>query len=251
MRIIKDIRYSPIDDGYHIIDLYLPEGECKALLLYFHGGGLVEGSRDLDDMPCFFQNMTDAGLGVASAEYRMYPKAKYPEFIEDASKAVAYAKNELLSLADCEKLIVCGTSAGGYLTMMLCFDKAWLSVHGIMPSEIDGFIHDAGQPTVHFNVLKEMGLDSRLAIIDEKAPLYHVGKSDIPPMQFIISDDDIPGRLEETENMMDRIKRSGYDMSRVSLVKAHGKHVQYIKEADDVGDNRFAKIIIPFINGII
>ena len=38
-----------------------------------------------------------------------------------------------------------------------------------------GFIHDAGQPTSHFNVLKELGKDSKRIIVDETAPMYFVG----------------------------------------------------------------------------
>lgn len=47
-----------------------------------------------------------------------------------------------------------GSSAGGYISQMLCFDKTWLSKHGIKATDISGFIHDAGQPTCHFNVLR-------------------------------------------------------------------------------------------------
>ena len=45
MRVYENIRYK--DSGYstHQLDLYLPDGKCEALLLYFHGGGFVEGSR--------------------------------------------------------------------------------------------------------------------------------------------------------------------------------------------------------------
>ena len=45
--------------------------------------------------------------------------------------------------------------------MMLCFDKKYLGIHGIKPTDIAGFVHDAGQPTAHFNVLKSRRIDSR------------------------------------------------------------------------------------------
>ena len=158
MKTIKDINYSVFSDEAHKIDLYLPDGECRALLIYFHGGGFVEGNRSLDLLPHFAEDMTSVGIAVASAEYRMYPEAKYPDFVEDAAEAVAYAKRELLSLVGCDKLFVSGTSAGAYLTQLLCFDSAWLGKYGITNKDICGFIHDAGQPTVHFNVLKERGI---------------------------------------------------------------------------------------------
>lgn len=252
MRITKDIYYSILRDDDHKIDLYLPDGECRAIFVYFHGGGFVEGSRDVECMPRFAENMTDAGIGIASAEYRMYPKAKYPDFIEDAAEAVAYAKRELLPLTGCEKLIVGGSSAGGYLSMMLCFDEKYLTAHGLSANDIDGFVHDAGQPTAHFNVLKERGIDSRRVIIDDTAPLFHVGISEsYPPMQIIVSDNDIENRLEQTELLIGAIRSFGYDMRKVCYTKTHSTHVGYLKRLNESGDNEFAELIMPFINSVI
>jgi len=251
MRTVKDIGYSYIRDEMHKIDLYLPSGECRALVLYLHGGGLIEGSRDLTPMVHFAEDMTAAGIAVASAEYRMYPDAKYPDFIEDAAEATAYAKRELLSLAGCDKLFVCGTSAGAYLSMMLCFDEDWLAKHGLCPSDIDGFIHDAGQPTVHFSVLNEQSIDTRRIIIDKSAPLYHIKGGDYPPMQLIVSDNDMENRLEQTELVIGTLRHFGYDMKKLTYSKTHGTHVWYVKAVDANGKNEFAKLIIPFINGTV
>ena len=168
--------------------------------------------------------------------------------LEDAAEAVAYAKHELLSRVGCDKLFVCGTSAGAYLSMMLCFDKKWLNKYNLSANCIDGFIHDAGQPTVHFNVLKECGIDPRRVIIDERAPLYHVGEStDYPTMQIIVSDNDIENRKEETELLVGALKRFGYDMKKLTYTKTCGTHVWYVTKVDDDNKNEFAKLIIPFV----
>ena len=247
MKTTKDIFYSKLRDEAHKIDLYLPEGECRALLVYFHGGGFVEGSRDLEPMKSFAKDMTANGIGIASAEYRMYPDAKYPDFIEDAAEAVAYAKRELLPIAKCNKLIVSGTSAGGYLTMMLCFCEEWLGKWGLTPCDVDAFIHDAGQPTTHFNVLRERGDDPSSVVVDGAAPIYHVKERCYPPMQFIVSDNDIPGRLEQTEMMMDKLRKCGHPDEKLDYVITHGTHVWYVNSADVSGKNELAKLILPFI----
>ena len=247
MKVTKDIYYSKMRDEAHKIDLYLPDGECRALLVYFHGGGFVEGSRSLECMPGFAEDMTASGIAVASAEYRMYPDAKYPEFVEDAAEAVAYAKRELLPIAKCDKLIVSGSSAGGYLTMMLCFGEEWLGKWGLTPCDVDAFIHDAGQPTTHFNVLKERGCDPADVVIDEAAPIYHVKERKYPPMHFIIADNDIPGRLEQTEWLIEKLKKCGHPAEKLDYVITHGTHVWYVNHADVSGKNELAKRIIPFI----
>ena len=58
---------------------------------------------------------------------------------------------------------------------------------------------DAGQPTAHFNVLKYADVDPRRIIVDETAPLYYVGlESEYPPMRFVVSDNDMTNRYEQT-----------------------------------------------------
>ena len=48
--------------------------------------------------------------------------------------------------------------------MMLCMDVRYLAAHGIDArdrSQIAGYFCDSGQPTVHFNILRERGIDTR------------------------------------------------------------------------------------------
>ena len=108
MRWHKDIYYSHTRDSAHMLDLCLPDGEPTALLLYFHGGGFVEGSRDLTPMTHFAEDMTDAGIAVASVEYRMYPSAKYPDFIEDAAEAMGATIFHAGTKKDGDKFLTAG-----------------------------------------------------------------------------------------------------------------------------------------------
>lgn len=252
MRTYKDIPYTDSEDT-RLIDLYLPDGECSAVFLYFHGGGLEWGSREeAANIPGFIDDMTSAGFGVASAEYRMYPEAKFPEFIEDAALAVKFMKTHIGEYCDCKKLIVGGSSAGGYISMMLCYDKKYLESVGISPNDIDGYVFDAGQPTVHFRVLKERGIDYRKIIVDDAAPLYHVGDAEsYPPIQLIVSDNDIDNREEQTYLLIGTMKHFRYDISKVHLAKTHGKHVWYTKAPTENGSSVYGNIIIPFIKSIV
>ena len=143
------------------------------LFIYFHGGGLTNCShKNYDPTGLAFEKIN---MAFASVEYRLYPNAKFPDFIEDAAKSVKWLKDNISNYGKCNRIFVGGSSAGGYLSMMLCFDKKYLNAVGLEPTDIDGYIHDAGQPTTHFNVLKEYGLDHRRIIVDEKSPMYFVG----------------------------------------------------------------------------
>ena len=249
MKIINDLFYAEPHDGAHVLDLYLPEHtDHFPLFVYFHGGGLEAGSHRDRHIIALGQYLTDHGIAMMSAEYRIYPSAHYPDFIEDAATAVAYAHQNASRYGRCDKIFVGGSSAGGYLSMMLCFDDRYLTAHGLAPCDLAGFVHDAGQPTVHYNVLRERGLDSRRVLVDEAAPLYHIGMAKAyAPMLIIVSDDDMQNRLEQTTLLRSTLAHFGYDAATIELQIAHGKHNQYCGEYDKDGNNVFATMITPFI----
>ena len=134
--------------------------------------------------------------------------------------------------------------------MMLCFDSRYFAKHGLKPTDIDAYIHDAGQPTSHFNVLKERGIDSRRVIVDETAPLFFVGKDDkYSPMLFIVSDNDMFARYEQTMLMVKTLNHFGHT-DNVSVRVMNGKHCKYVYRADESGNGELGKVIIDFLNDI-
>lgn len=247
MREMKGIAYAAHPEC--LLDLYLPTAEHFPVFVYFHGGGIEKGSRA--GVGCFVEELTKAGIAVVSADYRMYPTAKYPEFIEDSAAAVAWVKHRIGEYGVCDGIFVGGSSAGGYLSMMLCFDEGYYKAAGISPDDIAGYVHDAGQPTAHFNVLKYRGIDPRRVIVDESAPLFHIGKSGhYPPMHFIVSDNDMKNRYEQTMLVLSTLKHFELDAG-ISHTVMHGKHCAYCSAKNNVrnekGEYAFGAIIRDFI----
>lgn len=243
MKKIKDISYCELDPA-QMLDIYLPDGQASAAFVYFHGGGLTSGDKGSAEI--FAPYLTERGIAVISANYRMYPNAEYPDFIYDAAQVVAWAKRCVKEELDCDRLYVGGSSAGGYLSMMLCFDKRYLSSVGLSNSDIAGYFHDAGQPTAHFNVLKHSGVDPRRIIVDETAPIYHVGlEAKYPPMRFVVSDNDMKGRYEQTMLMLSTL--SHFEYQNYDHVVMHGKHCEYCHKLDENGDSVLGRMIADFI----
>lgn len=239
-------KFENICYGNEKLDLYLPDSQNFDLFVYFHGGGLERGNKA--NRSHIFEHLASCGVAAASVEYRKYPEAKYPDFIKDAAQAVAWLKENITTYGKCRRIFVGGSSAGGYLSMMLCFDKRWLGEYGIGPMDIDGFFHDAGQPTKHYNVLKNEGWDSKRVIIDETAPLYHVGTAEeYPPMLFVVSDHDMENRLEQTQLMISTLRHFGHE---VPLKVCHGKHCHYVKQVNEDGSSSLAQMVLDFINSI-
>ncbi len=245
MKKIETIQYSDIGHKSQTLDIYLPEKDSCPIFIYFHGGGIEDG--DKYDIP-FLDYLIDQGIGVVSAEYRMYPNAKYPEFIQDAAAAVGWTFSHIREYVKCDKIYVGGCSAGAYISMMLCFDKKYLAPYGISPMDFAGFIHHGGQPTKHFNVCREEGIDTRRVIIDETAPIYHIGLSEAyPPMLFIVSDDDMENRYEQTLLMINTLKHFEYDMNKIKLIVTHGGHCVAHNAVNEDGNNLFGVYAADFI----
>lgn len=243
MKTIRDICYNA---HKQYLDIHLPDCNSFPVFLYFHGGGLEEGDK-AQRFNLFIEYLTSHGIAVVSANYRMYPDAKYPDFLVDCAKAVAWVFENMKSYGNVTGIYVGGSSAGGYISQMLCFDKHYLAAHGISPMDIAGFIHDAGQPTCHFNVLRERGIDTRRVMIDESAPLYHVGADpDYPPMLIIVSDNDMENRYEQTVLLISTLKHFGH-AEKVKLKVMQSTHCAYIRKADETGESVFGKLIEDFI----
>jgi len=85
MRKYQDIAYVENGAEAQKLDLWLPDSGSFPVFVFFHGGGMEAGDK-ADE--AFLPELAEAGIGVVSANYRMYPGAKFPDFVEDAAAAV-------------------------------------------------------------------------------------------------------------------------------------------------------------------
>ncbi|MBO7762620.1 MAG: alpha/beta hydrolase [Clostridia bacterium] len=237
------------------MELHLPDEGPFSLFVYFHGGGLQGGGTYCKP---FATTLCKRGIGVLSVQYRMYPKegcgeVRYPMYIDDCAAAIRWAFDHIGEYGECRGIYAGGSSAGGYLSMSLCFNKAHLAAYGLTPTDLAGFIHDAGQPTTHFNLLaKEDGVDGRRVIVDERAPLYHVGIDPVyAPMLIIVSDADMQNRPEQTTLLLSTLRHFGHtEESGVYYRLMHGTHCSYVYETDEDGEGVFGKMIAEFIETV-
>ncbi len=240
MKIIKDVCYGKARHPEQYLDIYLPHADTFPVFVYMHGGGIQNG--DKEDMRVVAEYAASRGVAFVSINYRMYPQAMYPQFICDSAEAVAWVHKNIGAYGNCEGIYIGGSSAGGYLSMMLCFDEKYLAPYRLPKDAIKGYIHDAGQPTAHFNILRERGIDSRRVIVDETAPLYHIGKAaEYPPMLLLVSDNDMKNRYEQTQLVLSTLKHFAYDEKKIYYRLMHGTHCAYS------GSEEFGQIICDFI----
>src|SRR4051794_3102099 len=97
--------------------LYVPHGAETPgpLLVYFHGGGWVEGSPATHEPSCLLLAHL-AGVRMISVDYRLAPEHPFPAAADDALAAYVDVASRAAELgADPARLAVGGDSAGGNL----------------------------------------------------------------------------------------------------------------------------------------
>ncbi|MBT3376012.1 MAG: carboxylesterase family protein [Lentisphaerae bacterium] len=190
-----------------VLDLYYPEKRTGfATVVWYHGGGLTAGNKH-------FPGLTGKHLGLVAVNYRLHPGVSCETAISDAAAALAWTfKNIATYGGDPTLIFVSGSSAGGYLTSMLGFDKRWLAKYGVDADAIKGLIPYTGHTITHMTVRKERyALNSRIPVIDEFAPIYHA-RADAPPVLLLTGDRrlEMLGRCEENELFYRVLKNIGH-----------------------------------------
>lgn len=247
MKTITDLQYGPAKE--HLLDIHLPDGVCRDFVVWFHGGGLEYGNRKEIRI---HEDLTKQGIGIASVEYRMYPDAKFPDFVEDCALAVKWLTDHLREYTEYRRLFVSGQSAGAWMTLMLAFDEHYLEDAGVDRSEIAGFVSDSSQITTHFRVLKERGLDSRLERIDDAAPIYFLTEnSNVNNLLLISYDEDMPCRPEQNQLFYKSVCRICPQI-KVQLVMLPGGHCNGSTARNEAGTFDFNDTLLRYLqNGTL
>ena len=176
------------------LDVHYPRGGSNlATVIWWHGGGLTGGNREI---PRQLQNQ---GFIVVAPSYRLSPQVKAPAYLEDAAASVAWTFAHLSQYGGSDHLVfLSGHSAGGYLATMIGLDRRWLAPYGIDPNRLGGLVPFSTQAITHFTIRAERGIPDTTPVIDEFAPIHFVRK-DAPPLLLITGDRELEmlGRYEE------------------------------------------------------
>ena len=220
---INDISYTGKTDAYAQerlkLDVYYPEGQQDCpVIVWFHGGGLEGGNKEI---PAQLQKK---GWVVVGVNYRLLPKVTVRETLDDAAEAVAWVFRHAAEYGgDPAKVVVTGHSAGGYISLMLCLNKAWLAAYGADADSVWMYVPFSGQAVTHYNVRKMQGLQPLQVTIDEFAPIYWV-RADCPPLVLICGDRELElyGRYDENQYLARMMKLVGHEQTYLYELDGHG-----------------------------
>ena len=127
------------------LDVHRPGriGGTAPVVVFFYGGSWQSGTRQ--DYRFVAQSLAKQGVLVIVPDYRKSPQVAFPEFIEDAARAVAWTKRHAAEYGgDPSRIFLVGHSAGAHIAAMLGTDGSFLRAVGVQPRELAGIVGLAG-----------------------------------------------------------------------------------------------------------
>ncbi len=244
-KVTKDVAYkddvislTPYEQERCKLDLTVPVGaKGFATFVWFYGGGLKNGDKDLRTEYCaeIRESLAQGGVAVVTPNYRLSPKVKYPAYVDDAASAFAWTVKHIAAYGgDPRKVFIGGHSAGGTLALLVGFDPDRLKPHGLTLGSVAGIAQVSGQILTHYTIREERG-QTRFGITsDEAAPAFHIRKS-VPPTLTIYAQNDMLSRAEENMFFVTTLKAAGHAENYSLRVedRDHGTVGHRIRDLDD------------------
>jgi acetyl esterase/lipase len=236
-----DVVYKRIGHDSVMLDIYSLKNKIKKhpLLIFFHGGGWVRGSKE---GTTGFTPYLNNGWVVINAEYRFLQQAKMPASVEDARCVLAWAyENSGKYGIDTNKIILTGSSAGGHLALIAgmvpknsVLDISCSGGHIMKPAAIIDFYG----PTDMLSLMDTPNHKKKAAMMfDDKASAKKIAKlispveyvrKDTPPVIMIQGDEDPTVPYSQSVTLKAALDKAGVH-NFLYTVKG-GKHGKFSKE---------------------
>lgn len=130
-RVASDIAYG--SDARQRLDVYAPDGPSRGVVVFVYGGSWNSGARG--DYAFVGRALAARGYVTVIPDYRLVPTVRYPDFVQDTARAVAWtSRNAAQYGGDAGGLFVVGHSAGAYNALMVALAPEFLADEGLSPS---------------------------------------------------------------------------------------------------------------------
>ena len=121
VRKTENVRYAPGAGRRHMLDVYAPSNgvEGAPVLLQIHGGAWTIGEKREQALP-LMNHMASRGWVCVAANYRLSPKATFPDHLVDLKLAMRWIRENVAAHGgDPDFVVATGGSAGGHLSSLL------------------------------------------------------------------------------------------------------------------------------------
>lgn len=199
------------DDPRQKLDVYVPRHALPdaPVVVFFYGGSWNSGARE--DYNFVGEALASRGIVAVVADYRLYPQVRYPLFLQDAARAVAWTKAHIREFSgNPQRLYLMGHSSGGYNAAMLALDGDLLAAAGMSPKDLRGWIGLAGP--YDFLPIENPAVRPVFFWPDsppQSQPINHVSRDAPPALLIAASNDDLVNPTRNTGGLAHKLRAAG------------------------------------------
>ncbi|WP_417620653.1 alpha/beta hydrolase [Parasphingorhabdus sp.] len=201
------------------LDIWTPKNAVPnslPVIVFIYGGGWRDGAKD--HYAFAGRALANRGFMVVLPDYRLFPHTRFPGFLEDSAKAVAWVHDNIAAHGgDAGRIFLSGQSAGAYNAMMLALDRQWLGREGKSPDLIRGVAALAG-PYDFYPFDSETTRQSfgEYHTPEMTQPVNFV-RPDAPPLWLSSGANDTQVRPRNSRVLRDKVRAAG----------GHAEYVEY------------------------
>jgi len=199
------------DDPRQKLDVYVPRQPLKdaPVVVFFYGGSWNSGARG--DYAFVGEALASRGIVAVLADYRLYPQVRYPLFLEDSARAVAWTRAHIRKFSgNPQRLYLMGHSSGAYNAAMLALDPGLLGAVGMSPEDLSGWIGLAGP----YDFLPIENPQVRPVFFwpdspPQSQPINHVRQGEPPALLIAATRDNLVNPARNTAGLARKLREAG------------------------------------------
>ncbi|WP_095138192.1 alpha/beta hydrolase [Pseudomonas sp. Irchel s3a10] len=199
------------DDPRQKLDVYVPRQPLKdaPVVVFFYGGSWNSGARG--DYAFVGEALASRGIVAVLADYRLYPQVRYPLFLEDSARAVAWTRAHIREFSgNPQRLYLMGHSSGAYNAAMLALDPGLLNAVGMSPEDLSGWIGLAGP----YDFLPIENPQVRPVFFwpdspPQSQPINHVRSGEPPALLIAATKDNLVNPARNTAGLARKLREAG------------------------------------------
>ena len=178
----------------------------RPVVIFWYGGSWQEGSKS--EYRFVGAALAERGFVTVLPDYRLYPKVKFPEFLDDAAKAVAWVQQHAQEFGgDPQQIVLMGHSAGAHMAAFLALRPDYLTRAGGRPEGIKGLVGLAGPYAMTPNTRALRTIFGKPYVAADYQPLRFVTRQ-APPTFLAHGLDDHLVSVHQTEALRDALRRN-------------------------------------------
>jgi len=222
--VTRNIVFSKPDGRPLALDLYVPRTEKPApLIVWIHGGGWKIGSKGFR---LLIKDLTRHGFAIASMDYRLSTRAKWPAQHLDCVEAIEWLRKHGAEYhIDPSRMALSGDSAGGHLAALIGLEHGEPRIRAVLalypPTDLVA-LGEVFRDNPRNLIVQLFGdsFENTKTVAAEASPVNHVA-ANAPPFLFIHGDKDDTVPLDQSF-ALDKLLRENGTESRILVMKGRG-----------------------------